>query len=106
VTTTDTKTFRTDRLNLAIFLLATKALQLRGLDVVRPGGCEFIFADPDDRGAELEFSFHEGALVRAVSLFAAQVTLRRMMTEKLNQNHQNTHTQGANNNVRNNQPTR
>jgi hypothetical protein len=80
---TDTRTFRTERLNAAIYLLATKSLRLQGLEEIEPGKIEFTFADPEDRGAEYEFAFDRGATVCANSLFAAQVFLRREMTKQL-----------------------
>ena len=77
------KTFRTDRLNLAVYLHASKRLTLTRLDEVQPGKIEFTFNDPEERGAEHAFAFEDGAPCRAISLFASQVQLRRQMSAKL-----------------------
>jgi hypothetical protein len=79
--------YRTERLNLATFLHATRRLTLDRLELITPDKIAFVFLDPEERGAEFEASFEDGATVRAISLFASQLFLRRAMSDKKNQNH-------------------
>lgn len=77
------KAYRTDRLNVAVYLHASKRLSFIKLEEIQPGKIEFTFDDPEERGTEYAYAFEDGAPCRAISLFASQVLLRRMMTAKL-----------------------
>jgi hypothetical protein len=74
-------TFRTERLQTAIYLHSSGRLRFIGCEQSRPGKIQFIFADPDNRGSEYEFQFDNGATVSATAIFASQKFLRRMMTQ-------------------------
>ena len=78
-------TFKTERLQVAVFLHASKRLQLLRCEQSQPGKVRFVFDDPDDLGSEYEFLFDSGTAVPATDIFASQKYLRRMMTQKLNQ---------------------
>jgi hypothetical protein len=69
--------FRTNRLSLAAYLLATKSLTLLRIENQDPNAV-LIFDDPNNQGPDLELSFTSGeALVPAVSYHAHLRSLRR-----------------------------
>lgn len=74
--------FKTERLQVAVFLHSTQLLRFVGIEESRPGRSTFIFADPDHKGDEYEFNFNRGAHVAATALFASQTFLRRSMTQR------------------------
>jgi hypothetical protein len=78
----DINEFKTERLQVAVFLHATQLLKLKGLQTSRPGKAFFVFADPDRRADEHELNFNRGAHVAATSLFASQTYLRRLLTQQ------------------------
>jgi hypothetical protein len=77
-------TFKTERLQLAIYLHASERLALFGCELADSGKVKFVFRDPDRFGSQLELEFDRGAQVSAVSLFASQKFLRRQMSDTLN----------------------
>jgi hypothetical protein len=78
------QSFATERLQLAIFLHATQGLPFSHCERSRGGGkVQFVFADPDGLGPQLELEFDRGAAVPATAIFASQKFLRRKMSEAL-----------------------
>ena len=75
--------FATQRLQLAIFLHATKCLLFRKCVGVSEGRISFLFEDPQNEGAQVELEFDRGAPVPATDLFSSQKYLRRRMSEAL-----------------------
>jgi hypothetical protein len=80
-------TFKTERMQLAIYLNAAERLRLLECAQTRPGTIEFIFDDPDDRGSEYEFEFNKGIAVSALALFASQKYIRQMMSKANDKKH-------------------
>ena len=78
------KTFETERLQLAIFLHATRQLEFLGCEQAESGKLRFVFQDPEHSGTDLELQFDMGAAVPATALFASQKFLRRTMSEAQN----------------------
>ena len=79
-----TKTFSTERLQLAIYLHASQRLLFLSCDAGQNGKIRFVFDDPDDLGPQVELDFDRGAEVAASDLFASQKYLRRKMSEEIN----------------------
>jgi hypothetical protein len=78
------RTFSTERLQLAIFLHATGRLRFLRCELSGNGKVRFVFADPEQMGAQVELEFDRGAPVSATALFASQKFLRRQMSDALN----------------------
>jgi hypothetical protein len=78
--------FATERLQLACFLHAAQKLRFLRAERSGPGKVQFVFADPEQQGDELELQYEGGALVAATALFASQTFLRRKMSEALGDN--------------------
>lgn len=76
--------FSTERLQLAIYLHATRRLAFWGCEASENGKIRFLFEDAIDVGPEVELEFDRGAKVAATDLFASQKFLRRRMSEALN----------------------
>jgi hypothetical protein len=76
--------FRTERLPLAIFLHATGRLRFLVCKPNGDGRLHFVFADPEQSGAQAELEYERGAPVAATALFASQKFLRRKMSDALN----------------------
>ena len=79
-------TFSTERLQLAIYLHASERLQFSHCAQAEVGKVSFVFADPEQTGADAELEFDRGASCPATDLFASQKFLRRKMSEALNHN--------------------
>ena len=79
------KTFKTERLPLAIYLCADGRLRFLGCERIAINDVEFVFHDPESKGAEFEFEFDRGALIPATAIFAAQKLVRRRMSDALEQ---------------------
>jgi hypothetical protein len=76
------RTFATERLQLAIFLHATRRMGFLGCQTARNRDrVSFLFDDPDNIGAQAELDFDQGAFAPAAGLFASQKFLRRRMSE-------------------------
>jgi hypothetical protein len=78
------KTFSTERLQLAIYLHASRSLPFLRCEGQPSGKVRFVFEDGQHTGSEAELEFDLGAQVAAFALFAAQKFLRRKMSEALN----------------------
>lgn len=76
-------TFKTQRLQLAIYLHATKRMMLHRCEACENGKVQFVFDDPNRIGPEAALEFDRGAAVPATDLFASQTFLRRRMSEAL-----------------------
>jgi hypothetical protein len=75
-------TFRTTRMQLAIYLIAAEKLKLITCVQYSPtGSVEFVFDDPKRKGRLDEFEFDRGAAVSATALFASHKYVRQMMTK-------------------------
>jgi hypothetical protein len=74
--------FSTKILQLAIYLHASEALPYLRTepDPALHGKVNFIFADPDGRGPQLQLEYNRGAEVPARNLFASQTFLRQQMS--------------------------
>jgi hypothetical protein len=74
--------FSTKTLSLAIYLHASEALSYLRTepDPALHGKVNFIFADSDGRGPQLQLEYNRGAAVPARNLFASQTFLRQQMT--------------------------
>lgn len=69
--------FRTNRLGLAAYLVASKSLPLLRIEK-EPKNAVLVFDDPNNRGPELELAFTSGeAVVSAVSYHSHLRGLRR-----------------------------
>lgn len=75
--------FPTKRLQLAIFLHASRALPYLRVEPNGDGKVRFVFCDEQRRGSQLELDFDRGATVCARDLFSSQTFLRREMSEAL-----------------------
>ena len=76
--------FRTERLPLAIALHAGGRLPFMRCERVAPDHVEFVFADPESKGTDVELEFDSGRLMVAASeIFASQKYMRRRMSEAL-----------------------
>lgn len=76
--------FSTERLPLAIAILASGRLPFRSCDRIGADKVEFLFDDPDSIGCQVELEFDSGALtVPAIQIFASQKFLRRQMSVAL-----------------------
>ncbi len=75
--------FTTERLQLAIFLHASGRLTFSHCAAGGRQKVQFVFADPDEVGAQVELDFDRGAEVPATAIFASQKYLRRKMSEAL-----------------------
>jgi len=82
---TTEQTFTTERLNTAIYLHASKALEFIGCRLNGPHKIEFVFFDPGNLGPRCEMEFESGKAVSAMALLASQKYLRRLMTAKQNE---------------------
>jgi len=78
------KTFSTERLQLAIYLHASQRLPFLRCEAQKNGKIRFHFDDSNHCGSEAELEFDRGAKVAATDLFASQKFLRRKMSEELN----------------------
>jgi hypothetical protein len=80
-----TSEFSTKILQVAIFLHASETLTyLRTeADPALQGKVNFIFADPDGRGPQLQLEYNRGAAVSARNLFASQTFLRQQMSASI-----------------------
>jgi hypothetical protein len=85
-------TFTTERLQLAIYLHASRSLAFARCESAGNGKAAFVFDDPDGQGPEMELEFDRGAPLSASALFASQKFLRRKMTETLNNGESHAHT--------------
>ena len=85
LTTTAPEPFVTERLQLAVFLHATKLLTLQRCELSPSGKVRFVFVEPRSKGDESEVEFDTGASVPATALFASQKYLRRKINELMNQ---------------------
>lgn len=75
-------TFRTTRMQLAIYLIAAEKLKLITCVQTNPScSIEFIFDDPKGKGCFDEFDFNRGAQVSAVALFVSHKYVRQQMTK-------------------------
>ena len=74
--------FSTRVLSLAIYLHASDSLPYLRTDPdpAIPGKVNFIFADLDGRGPQLQLEYNRGAAVPARNLFASQTYLRQQMS--------------------------
>jgi hypothetical protein len=79
----DTKTFSTERLQLAIYLHASQRIPFLRCEARPSGKISFLFDDPSNVGSQLELEFDRGAEVAASDLFASQKYLRCKMSEAL-----------------------
>lgn len=79
-----TKTFSTERLQLAIYLHATQRLPFLYCEAQENGKIRFVFDDPGSVGPQVELEFDRGAEVAATHLFSSQKFLRRRMSEEIN----------------------
>jgi hypothetical protein len=95
VTSTTDGKFRTDRLDVAIYLMASQSLKLTNIERVNPTKVNFLFNDPCSKGDEFVLNFDNGAHCSAKSLFASQRFVRTQMTKYVNRN-RNTPIEGAN----------
>ena len=77
------KTFKTERLPLAIYLHASQSLKLIGYSRTKPFKVQVVFDDPDNMGSACELDFEMGKEVSAAAIFASQKYLRRMMSLEL-----------------------
>lgn len=77
--------FRTSRLPLAIFFLATNALPFLCCERVSVITCEFAFADDDGEGPALELAYDRGATAPANELFRSQTAARKLMSQAMSQ---------------------
>jgi hypothetical protein len=75
--------FTTERLQLAIYLHASKRLTLSHCECKANGKVRFVFQDPNHLAAHAELEFAQGALLPAIDLFASQTFLRRKMSEAI-----------------------
>jgi len=78
------KTFRTDLLPLATFLVASQRLRFLKAEASSDGRVSFVFLDPDNLGDSVELEYESGASVSAIAYAAAQKFLRRRMDAVLN----------------------
>lgn len=79
-----TKTFSTERLQLAIYLHASQRLPFLRCEAQESGKIRFVFEDATQDGSDAELEFDRGAEVAASDLFASQKYLRRKMSEEIN----------------------
>jgi len=84
LTTTAPEPFVTERLQLAVFLHATKLLTLHHCELSPSGKVRFVFVEPRSKGDQSELEFETGASVPATALFASQKYLRRKINQLLN----------------------
>lgn len=77
-------TFRTERLQCAVFLHADSRLSFSHCELAESGKVRFVFDDPNGIGDQIELEFDRGASVPATSIFASQKYLRRKMSEAIN----------------------
>lgn len=82
--TTAPEPFVTERLQLAVFLHATKLLTLDRCELSPSGKVRFVFVEPRTKGEQRELEFDTGASVPATALFASQKYLRRKINQLLN----------------------
>jgi hypothetical protein len=76
--------FCTERLPLAIGIHATRRLTFLRCERIGPEHVEFVFADPQSKGTDVELEFDSGRLMVAASeIFASQKYMRRRMSEAL-----------------------
>ena len=81
-----TKTFSTERLQLAIYLHADQRFLFLSCDAGQNGKIRFVFDNADNLGPpEVELDFDRGAEVAASDLFASQKYLRRKMSEEIDE---------------------
>ena len=81
---TSTETiFKTDRLDAAIYLMATNRLKMIGIETVTNSKLAFCFED-DGHAEEYVYQFETGGLCSAKSLFATQKFLRSQMDKHIN----------------------
>lgn len=79
----ETVFFNTTNLALAAYLVAGKHLNLERVDVSDPSHAEFVFADPNNRGQQLEAAFlTTDAPVPAASFHRQLRVLRHLIDEK------------------------
>jgi hypothetical protein len=97
------KRYRTGKLDVAAYLLATDAARWVGTEQKWPAFVEFIFDVSRERGDALEAEFYNCATVEAVALFASWKVLKRTIHQQLAVNKQH---QGAVNEIRSNRITR
>jgi hypothetical protein len=76
----DTNIFKTDRLNTAVYLHASKLLPYVGIRRVNHFKVEFVFEDADHKAAEIEMNFESGASLPLTSVLASLHFLRKAMT--------------------------
>jgi hypothetical protein len=76
--------FITERLQLAVFLHATKLLTLERCELSASGKVRFVFLEAKEAGEQTELDFDTGASVSATALFASQKFLRRKINELIN----------------------
>jgi hypothetical protein len=76
----DTNIFKTDRLNTAVYLHASKLLPYVGIRRVNHFKVEFVFEDADHKAAEIEMNFESGASLPVTSVLASLRFLRYAMT--------------------------
>jgi hypothetical protein len=74
--------FSTRILQLAVYIHASEALPYLRTepDPESRGKVNFIFADPESRGPQLQLEYNRGAAVPARNLFASQTYLRQQMS--------------------------
>ena len=89
--TTAPEPFVTERLQLAVFLHATKLLTLDHCELSPCGKVKFVFVEPRTEGEQGELEFDTGASVPATALFASQKYLRRKINQLLNDRRINNH---------------
>jgi len=73
--------FSTERMQLAIYLHATRLIAFLRCEQGQSGKIRFLFDDPAHDGSRIELEFDRGAEVAATKLFASQKFLRRSMSE-------------------------
>jgi hypothetical protein len=78
-----TKSFSTERLQLAIYLHASQRLPFLRCEAQDIGKIRFVFEDATQDGSDAELEFDRGTEVSATALFASQKYLRRRMSEAL-----------------------
>ena len=77
--------FRTDSLNLAVYLHASKLLPYVGIKRVNSFKMEFVFEDADHKADEIEMNYESGASLPVNAVLASLRFLRKAMNATPNE---------------------
>ena len=83
---TNQQIYVTDRLNVAIYLHAIRALQFLGCRMRGITKIDFVFDDPSKQGSQHELDFELGKAAPVRDIFASQKFMRRAMTATQEEN--------------------